>query len=189
MSVWAMSLCPHTARCGTGTLWGFWGSAASIPGPATPFPGPFPIFQRPHPAPRCLFLRGALSAALNLISCSSGVGALGGEGERSRGGSRGVSEAPLQRPGGKTSVGAWGGTPGAVLPIWLSFPVSTLRWRGCRGIGKLGHRQGCGAPPAVPVVPTAHPCPTEGPQPAHPRGVTLSLSLLPSQDAGSWHRG
>lgn len=45
-------------------------------------------------------------------------------GERSRGGSRGVSEAPLQRPRGENLSGCFR----AVLPVWLSFQGLQRDW-------------------------------------------------------------
>lgn len=117
VSIWAMSSvhlgdvqCPHTARCGTGTLLGTRGSAASLPDPATPFPGPFPFPLAPS---RSAVFIPALSAALNLISCSSGVGALGGEGESEPGGLQGGLRGPAAVPGvGKPQWGLWGRPPG-----------------------------------------------------------------------------
>lgn len=89
------------------------------------------------------------------------MGGGGGEGKGLEGGLRGPSAVPRV---GEPLVDALWRILGAFFPTWVHFLGSTLRQRGCRGAGKLGNElgvQGTCSLRAIPLVPTAHPCPTE----------------------------
>jgi len=164
---------PMLPGTGWGPCGGTWGRATAAP-TAAPFPGLFPLPGSPDRLLPCLFLLRALSATLNLISCSSGQ-------------ERCPAKGSPGRAGGERAGGVLGGLrgfkqdPRGHSPRFTEFlgfhPVM-------EGLGTWEANQGYGVltQPRPPLQSPRNPHVCEGPQPARPPRVTVSLTLLPAPE-------